>query len=124
MKSNEHFTNFFNPRNGTYIIGHIQRSYLIFTALTLEDPAALREICSVPRSAGGTPLALALSTADLVLMPVNTNDDPEAAGGGSPSIMQRALVAADCSFAHCCASADGGGRRDAPGAGCHPRVAS
>ena len=31
-----------------------------------------------------------------------------AAGGGS-SIMQRALVAADCSFAHCCASADGGG---------------
>lgn len=53
-----------------------------FTAATLGDADVLREMLSVAPTGGATPLADELAAANLVLIPVNDNEDPDAAEGG------------------------------------------
>ncbi len=70
---------------------------IVFTARMLQDSAALAEMCSVSSSPGAPTLSARLSTASLVLMPINNNEDPEALeGGGHWSLLcfRRASAAA------------------------------
>lgn len=56
---------------------------MTFTAGMVGEAELLREMLSVARTSGATPLAEQLGVADLVLMPVNNNEDASIAGGGS-----------------------------------------
>ena len=53
-----------------------------FMAVMINDPAALREMWSVPTSGGSDSLLSQLEAAQLVLMPVNNNDNASKAEGG------------------------------------------
>ena len=55
---------------------------LTFTAAMVGDAGALREMLSVPHGGGTVSLLQQLEAAELVLMPVNNNDDASALEGG------------------------------------------
>ena len=76
---------------------------LVFTAAMVPNPEMLREMLGVSRTRGATSMVDVLATAGLVIMPVNDNDDADAAnGGGHWSLLcyRRSSGSAQARFEH------------------------
>lgn len=50
---------------------------IVYAACVLQDPAALREMMSIPTKRGDAPLIEQLLAHDMVIMPINDKDDPD-----------------------------------------------